>query len=465
MKVNLFLLLSASLCRDEVLAQQKQDPNYHHVIRRLKKNKKKLPSLMPSQPPSTEPSEEPSNPSSSEPSSNPTTSNAPSTLPSLMPSQPPSTEPSEEPSSSPSSAPSAAPSSGPSMTPSQTPPPLKIIIMTGQSNMQGHAHIAHLDALIQGTLDTPSLDDLAETTAYLQHLQDGSGSWSQRDDVYITYHSANSLTSNFEIVEQGQLTMSTGYGKDKTKFGPEVGFGWKLGDLLANDQEVFIIKVGWGGASLAQDFRPPSRRTNIPDYNEPTEGFGWAFDAVVTHVNDTLANIGNMNLPNYDPIVGHELVGLVFFQGFNDVLNWGTVNEYKDNLFSFVSDMRNKLGTSDLKVVIGEVGMHGPLDPNCPTQIAGLCPFEPACDCSQECAPFPSHCQRVSTLRKAQRTVANTVVGVRLAETGIYNYGHISGQVTWGSQGYHYYNNADTMYYIGESMGNAMYEVMNTLEI
>jgi hypothetical protein len=103
--------------------------------------------------------------------------------------------------------------------------------------------------------------------------------------------------------------------------------------------------------SLAQDFRPPSRRNAIPNYREPAEGFGWAFDAVVTHVTNTLADIGSI-VPNYDPVVGHELVGLVFFQGFNDVINEAMVNEYEINLSRFVFDVRKYLGTLDLKVVM-----------------------------------------------------------------------------------------------------------------
>ena len=38
--------------------------------------------------------------------------------------------------------------------------------------------------------------------------------------------------------------------------GPEVGFGWALGDYY--DSEVLLIKVAWGGKSLAVNFRPPS---------------------------------------------------------------------------------------------------------------------------------------------------------------------------------------------------------------
>jgi hypothetical protein len=75
----------------------------------------------------------------------------------------------------------------------------------------------------------------------------------------------------------------------------------------------------------------------------------------VTHVTDTLAGIGSF-VPSYDPVVGHELIGLVFFQGFNDVINEAMVNEYEYeiNLSRFVSDVRNYLGTLDLQVLIGE---------------------------------------------------------------------------------------------------------------
>ena len=38
--------------------------------------------------------------------------------------------------------------------------------------------------------------------------------------------------------------------------GPELGFGWVLGDALK--EPVLLIKCAWGGKSLAVDFRPPS---------------------------------------------------------------------------------------------------------------------------------------------------------------------------------------------------------------
>ena len=39
--------------------------------------------------------------------------------------------------------------------------------------------------------------------------------------------------------------------------GPELGFGWTMGDYL--DEDVLIIKTAWGGKSIDRDFRPPSR--------------------------------------------------------------------------------------------------------------------------------------------------------------------------------------------------------------
>ncbi len=47
-----------------------------------------------------------------------------------------------------------------------------------------------------------------------------------------------------------------GHGARKETIGPELGFGWVMGDVL--DEPVLLIKCAWGGKSLAVDFRPPS---------------------------------------------------------------------------------------------------------------------------------------------------------------------------------------------------------------
>src|SRR5690349_16945896 len=80
------------------------------------------------------------------------------------------------------------------------------------------------------------------TAARFDHLVGKDGKWIVRDDVWITY-----------LDRQGALTV--GYGPKQDRIGPELGFGWVMGDALT--EPVLLIKCAWGGKSLAVDFRPP----------------------------------------------------------------------------------------------------------------------------------------------------------------------------------------------------------------
>ena len=74
---------------------------------------------------------------------------------------------------------------------------------------------------------------------------------------------------------KGKLTV--GYGAKEGMIGPELGFGLVMGDCL--DNQVLLIKVAWGGKSLAKDFRPPSSGGEVgPSYKE-----------LIRHVKDVLA--------------------------------------------------------------------------------------------------------------------------------------------------------------------------------
>merc|ERR1719162_1098429 len=105
-------------------------------------------------------------------------------------------------------------------------------------------------------------------------------SWHARHDVFITY--------NKQTVGQVRPTWNhygpllPGYGMGKTnqdEMGPELGFGWTIGDAvlkLKHEEEegeeknddalsasgsspnILLLKVAWGGRSLAVDYRPPS---------------------------------------------------------------------------------------------------------------------------------------------------------------------------------------------------------------
>ena len=118
--------------------------------------------------------------------------------------------------------------------------PVRVFILAGQSNMEGHGIVA-ADPKRNG--GKGSLEFVAKDPATAKHfapLLDAAGKWRTRDDVFITY-----------LDRKGPFTV--GYGASELKIGPELGFGWVMGDAL--DEPVLLIKCSWGGKSLAVDFR------------------------------------------------------------------------------------------------------------------------------------------------------------------------------------------------------------------
>ena len=65
--------------------------------------------------------------------------------------------------------------------------PLKVFILAGQSNMEGHGFVGADPARNAGK---GSLEHLAKdpaTAPRYKHLVDNKGTWRTRDDVYIHY--------------------------------------------------------------------------------------------------------------------------------------------------------------------------------------------------------------------------------------------------------------------------------------
>ena len=115
--------------------------------------------------------------------------------------------------------------------------PLKVFVLAGQSNMEGHGVI---EGTQKGTLRTLVTDPA--TTGRFKHLLAADGAWATRPDVWIAYGSKGNL--------------GVGGYAGKGAIGPELGIGWVLGDFL--DEQVLLVKVAVGGTSLAQNWRPPS---------------------------------------------------------------------------------------------------------------------------------------------------------------------------------------------------------------
>jgi len=298
----------------------------------------------------------------------------------------------------------AAPPKGETPAPAPAVRPVKVFVLAGQSNMEGHGIIP---ADPQRNGGRGSLEYLVKdpaTADRFKHLVDSDGKWRTRDDVWIHY-----------LNRKGKLT--AGYGAREDRIGPELGFGQVIGDAL--EEPMLLIKLAWGGKSLAQDFRPPSSGGEVgPYYREIVE----RTRAVLKNLKQEFPELGDRR---------YELAGFGWHQGWNDRINPDFNNEYEKNMASFIRDIRKDLGVKNLPFVIAETGMSGP----------------------EEKHP------RALSLMRAQAAVAEY-------EEFQGNVAFVATRSFWrdkegspSGQEYHWNTNAETYYLIGAAMGRAMREL------
>jgi len=207
--------------------------------------------------------------------------------------------------------------------------PVKVFILAGQSNMEGKGWIEHLE---------PPLADPRKRGPYL-HTQDDFGTWATPEDVWVHYFNENVWGD----LGPGYATPRTVAGYDPHSMGVEYQFGHVMREAF--DSQVLLIKCAWGGASLAVDFRPPSRGGPGPNYIRMTNDV------------DRILNDLDTYFPGYEG-QGYEMAGFVWFQGFNDMLNADYTAAYDTNLVAFIQDVRAEWG-ANLPFVVGELGHNG----------------------------------------------------------------------------------------------------------
>ena len=242
--------------------------------------------------------------------------------------------------------------------------PLKVFVLVGQSNMQGHARIPTLEHVSMDPKTKPIFNDLANDDATPKTF----------DKVWI-----NSLSANG--IRKGNLT--GGFGADKNKIGPEFAFGYYMQNLIG--EPILIIKTAWGGKSLHTDFRPPSagefqfsqsqlerfekQKKNLDEVRtQKKEATGKFYRLMIDHIKQVLADIES-TYPGYDAEQGYQLSGFVWFQGWNDMVDSGVYpnrskpngyKKYGELLSQFIRDVRKELSSPNLPFVIGVMGVGGP---------------------------------------------------------------------------------------------------------
>ncbi len=244
----------------------------------------------------------------------------------------------------------------PDNKPGATDKPLKVFILTGQSNMLGYGNIG-------------DLLELAKTEEAYSHLVDEQGNWNERKDVYAIHVMSGSVR------KKGYLLPNTLH----NNFGVDFQFGHVMG--FTQDEQVLLLKAAIGNRSLGWDILPPGSERY--DYNNQTfAGYGDSIDVwpanetyeqqADRYVNwyagkqyDDYASDAKMvlkNLSTHFPDYkgqGYEIAGFVWFQGAKDAGNTGHAVQYEKNLVRFIKELRKTFDAPKAKFVCATITAPG----------------------------------------------------------------------------------------------------------
>ncbi|MEW4489135.1 sialate O-acetylesterase [Thalassoglobus sp. JC818] len=316
--------------------------------------------------------------------------------------------------------------------------PVKVFILAGQSNMQGHASLRTLEYLIYNS----------ETAQEYQHWKDKDGLWTQRNDVWVWTTDGPRFGS-----------LKPGFGAREFKIGPELGFGWVVGEAF--DEQILLIKTCWGGRSVRRDFLSPSspqpdaeqlqadlermrRRTPTATLEDVQQSYGKDYRLMLEHVSDVLANADEL-FPGAGRPREYQLSGFVWFQGWNDMVDREQREEkyqqYTTRLTTMIEDLRKDLSAPNLPVVIGELGANG-----------NRGDFQAA---QQAAAEALDNAVFVPTVEFWDSETAE------LAEREVWKTSDWSEYYNVGSdRGYHYLGSAKILTKIGQALGTEMVELI-----
>mmetsp|Transcript_2674 Transcript_2674/g.5729 ORF Transcript_2674/g.5729 Transcript_2674/m.5729 type:complete len:406 (+) Transcript_2674:192-1409(+) len=269
--------------------------------------------------------------------------------------------------------------------------PIPVFVLVGQSNMVGHGILSEIDEST-GQEKNATLKWLAtnvpdqfgmllEDDGDLYHSvainhDDGASvrwerigkpirskqkqpmqnaKWKTRQDVLVACNSRSVDDLSPHTTDHGKL--QAGFcagdpGQEGQQVGPELGFGWAIGDALStnesgNQSKALLLKIACGGKSLAVDFRPPSSGGEV----------GTFYTSMIAMINNTLADIGNI----YPNEVGRsfQLAGFAWHQGRNDGCDDKMAKEYETNLANLIRDVRKDLYAPNLPFAVAATGMVG----------------------------------------------------------------------------------------------------------
>ncbi|MDG2014542.1 MAG: sialate O-acetylesterase [Pirellulaceae bacterium] len=311
--------------------------------------------------------------------------------------------------------------------------PFKITYLNQQAN--GLGWIVRSD--IPGTLST-----LVKQEGKFPYLLNAQGNWKERPDVWYK-----------GLVTAGaDKWLSVGCGASGNQIGPELGFGFQMGDH--HDEPVIILKSSQGNRSLGWDFLPPGSPQLQQDgviyagYKEspaswdigtqpkPIDWYaGKQYDDCFQAVHQVLDNFDH-EFPQFAGR-GYEIAGFAWWQGHKDQGSEVHTQHYEQNLVHLIDSLREEFQVPEAPFVIATIGFDG----------------------------------------RAMSGNALTVANAQLAVSGEQgNYPKFRGNVKtvetrdfWRDakespreQGFHYNQNGETYMLVGEALGRGMLELLKT---
>ncbi len=190
--------------------------------------------------------------------------------------------------------------------------PVQVILLAGQSNMDGHAMVSQLP-----------------TTPF--NFQE------PQDDVLLYFGDPSRRhPPGSEVPAKTLISLQPGASSQGgiTRFGPEVTFGRAIADAKP-DRKYALIKHGVGGSSLAKHWDP----TVPASYSD--------FKLTVAEGLAALEADGHAT----------QITGMLWMQGETDVKKLEDRNAYEENLTNFIAAVRTDFG-SDLPFVIGQLSVN-----------------------------------------------------------------------------------------------------------
>ena len=306
---------------------------------------------------------------------------------------------------------------------------LRVFLLAGQSNMEGHGKIEMGRNPDYNPEDKTTKRELKGGVGSLRYMAthpetateygkflDADGNWVKRDDVFIY------------TTTRGQKVgpLSVGFGKGNW-FGPELGFGWQVGDAL--DDPVLIIKTAWGGKDLAIDFRPPSSGEQTIKPERESRLF---YREMLKVIEQSLQNFETdfPQLKGYMPVWS----GIGWHQGWNDGCNNEMTAEYEQNLVNLIQDLRIEFGVESLPFVVANTGQNGDRTKG---RFADLCQAQLNVGDPEKYPAFAGNVTAIDTRPFKMPDERNP-----------------------STLGYHWSHSAESHYLVGNAMGEAMVELI-----